>query len=419
MKPTSSKAIIYVGSFYFPNASPGGTRVLGIGMALRDAGYRVVFAGMEHRGREEDRQSGGGFCYQGFSYEPEKDHGHGRLARLKRALLTHALGITTMRRLHAMDLSTTQAIIAYHVSRPLLWQLMSFCRRRHLPLVIDSTEWYDAKRFKEAGSGPSCWKSVSHIFRFQPRVRSVIAISSLLDRYFCGHGCGVIRIPPLVDMNQPDRQIVQQAVHNDEILRLVYAGSPGKKDLLKPVIRGLHALHAAGTSVELHLVGLSRSTVCVCLGKESALLNDLGDSVIYHGRVPHSKSMSLVAQADFSILLRPDNLLAHAGFPTKLVESLSLGVPIITNLTSDIGKYVCDGKEGIVLDGSDSDAFVDGVRRALSMPRHQWSAMRVHARQRALESFDYRNYVVPLNDFIEKASRLDPSDRCAPSYAYD
>jgi len=401
--PPSSKTIIYVGLFYFPHASVGGTRVLGIGKALREAGYRVVFAGMEHRGREEDRQSDGEYCYQGFSYMPEKDFGHGRLARLKRGLLTHATGTTTLRRLHAMDLSTTQAIIAYQASVPLLWRLMHFCQKRRLALMTDCVEWYDSRQCQGGRLGPLYWDSELCIHWLQPKVGRVIAISSFLEHYYRDRGCEVVRIPPLVDMNQPDRRPVAHVMRDDGTLRLVYAGTPGKKDLLTAAIRGLHELRAAGAPVQLHLVGLSRSAANACLGKYSPLLDELGEALVYHGSVPHPVAMALVAQADFSILVRSDERFAHAGFPSKLVESLSLGVPVITNLTSDIGQYVRDCKEGIVLEGSDPEAFVVGVRKTLAMPKEQWAAMRVHARQRAVECFDYRNYVVPLKDFVERA----------------
>lgn len=403
MTLSGEKTIVYVGNFCFPDGDAGGTRVLGIGKALRETGYRVVFAGMEKRGREEDRHSDGEYCYHGFSYVPETDQGHGRLARLKRGLLTHAIGTTTMRRLHAMDLSTTQAIIAYCAPAALLWQLVHFCHKRRLALIADCTEWYDPGHVWGGSLGPIRWDSELRMRWLQPKIGWVIAISSFLEHYYRDRTCEVVRIPPLVDLNQPDRQPAAHAARDDGLLHLVYAGSPGKKDLLITAIHGLCELRAAGAPVELHLVGLTRSATETCMGEHSFLLDQMGKAIIYHGRVPHAAALKLVAQADFSILVRPDERFAHAGFPTKLVESLSLGVPVIANLTSDIGEYVRDGQEGILLDGSDPEAFAVGVRRSLAMPKEHRTAMRAFARQRALECFDYRNYVAALNEFVERA----------------
>lgn len=411
MTPSGAKTIVYVGSFRFPNEDAGGTRVLGIGKALREAGYRVVFAGMEHRGRDEDRRADGGYCYEGFSYIPENDLGHGRLSRLKRGVLTYATGTTTMQRLRAMDLSTAHAIIAYGAPSLLLWQLVPFCQRRRLALMADCTEWYDPGHVQGGAMGPFRWDSELRMRWLQPKIGRVIAISSFLDRYYRERGCDTVRIPPLVDMKQLEFQSAAHTVRDDGVLRLVYAGSPGKKDLLVTALRGLCELRSAGAAVELHLVGMSRQAANACIGDGSPVLDELGATIVYHGRVPHPMAMSLVAKADFSILIRPDERFAHAGFPTKLVESLSLGVPVIANLTSDIGEYVRDGNEGIVLAGSDPEAFTAGVRKVLAMSKEQWTAMRGHARQRAVECFDYRNYVTPLKDFVARAIGVTGCER--------
>ena len=59
-----------------------------------------------------------------------------------------------------------------------------------------------------------------------------------------------------------------------------------------------------------------------------------------------------------------------AGFPTKVVESLALGTPVITNLTSDLGFCVFDGRNGVILDArSEQDASPEAVARTGICPR--------------------------------------------------
>lgn len=254
--------------------------------------------------------------------------------------------------------------------------------------------------------GPFFWDSEMRMRWLQPKAGCVIAISSFLEHYYQQRGCAVLRVPPLIDMMEPARNAVETPPRGDGVLRLVYAGSPGKKDLLGNAILGLSRVIAKGRAVELHLVGPERKTVAACLAEDDELLNELGDRVVYHGRVTQPAAMSLIAQADFSILLRPDKRYAHAGFPTKLVESLSLGVPILTNLTSDIGEYVRDGREGVILADSSPEAFAAGVDRVLEMPRSHWRAMRDDARQRACECFDYRQYAKRLGEFLDQVRAL-------------
>jgi glycosyltransferase involved in cell wall biosynthesis len=104
-------------------------------------------------------------------------------------------------------------------------------------------------------------------------------------------------------------------------------------------------------------------------------------------------------------LLRPDQRFAHAGFPTKLVESLTLGTPVICNITSDIGKYVRDGVEGFVCRDSSVEAFTDALHRASTLSQAERAAMRVAAHEQATRSFDYRAHVHRLTDFVSSLSR--------------
>ncbi len=400
-----------MGSFHFPDGDAGAGRVVGIGKALRQAGFSVLFAGLERRGRPQDLQPDGRFAYQGLPYLPEKDLGDTRFSRWKRAWLTHLSGATTMQRLHAMDLSRTRAIIAYDTFLGLLWRLEAFCRKRGITLIADCSEWYDLRHRMGGRLAPLGWASEWRMRWLQPRIGRVIVISSFLEDYYRHRSSSLLRVPPLIDMDDPQRSRLPETHREGNQLRLVYAGAPAKKDLLASALRAMRELRASGLPVTLDLVGPSPQTLATCLDGNSRLLDELGDSIVCHGRVSHDAALGFVARADFSILLRPDQRYAHAGFPTKLVESLSLGVPIICNVTSDIADYVRDGQEGILLADSTPEAFEAGVTRLLRMPRERWAAMRPRARQRARDCFDYRQYVQPLKGFVEECIAKDLQGR--------
>ena len=78
--------------------------------------------------------------------------------------------------------------------------------------------------------------------------------------------------------------------------------------------------------------------------------------------------IDLIKDADFVPLLRPQIVrYAQAGFPTKVPESLSLGTPIICNLTSDLGDFIRDESEGIICRDYSIDAFVEALENALTL----------------------------------------------------
>ena len=402
--------IIYVGNYSFPEGDAGAARVLGIGKALRECGYDVMFAGHgisraagEERGRAEDSQPDGGFAFQGFPYRRTGDYRpwpRSAVGKLARYL---SLGHKCLEWLRSTDLRNVSAIISYHgTSRFLMW-LRSLCKRHKIALIADCVEWYDPEQLRCSRCGPVWWDSEARLRLLNPRIGHIIGISSYLQRYYQAKQCHAIRVPALVDLQDAKWRSTSTDGCESGPLRLVYAGVPGAKDLLGNAIKGFATLRREGMPVVLDLVGPTREGISAFLGADAGYLDEFGAAITCHGRVPQHQVPRLVAEADFSFLLRPNARYAQAGFPTKLVESLSAGVPIITNPTSDISQYVRDGKEGILLDGSTPEAFAAGVRRVLGMPRQQWHAMRENARQTAAECFDYRQYIQPLKEFMHEA----------------
>jgi len=281
-----------------------------------------------------------------------------------------------------------------------------------MALITNITEWFDPKQLPGGVFGPFYWDSEIRIRYLQRKIGWVIAISSLLENYYKAHGCNVIRIPPTINSDEFVPIASETNFSDKPKLYLAYAGVPGKKDNIDSVLRAIKVLRNEGMEISINLIGPTREYVSeICLDGNGSLLDELGEAVEYSGRVSHQAAKELVSKADFSILLRSNKRYANAGFSTKLVESLALGVPAIANPTSDIAKYVVDGKEGILIDDCSTQSFLTGVRRLLKMPREQWATMRVNARQQAVNSFDYRRYSSPLKEFLEKAVSSSEKNR--------
>jgi glycosyltransferase involved in cell wall biosynthesis len=100
--------------------------------------------------------------------------------------------------------------------------------------------------------------------------------------------------------------------------------------------------------------------------------------------------------------VRPQKRFANAGFPTKVVESLSMGIPVICNYTSDLSEYLRDGHEAIICKDHYPPAIAEALRKVLELTPEQRAQMRVEARARAEKDFDYRNYSKPLDEFIKR-----------------
>ena len=395
--------IIYTGSFRFPDGDAGAARVLGIGKSLRAAGHEVIFAGWEERGRHQDLEKNG-YIYQGFFYIPQGDLSSTSVTPLKRLLRFIQYGQNTLRWIETQDLQGLKAIIVYNGGSWFINRLIILCRRRGIRLIVDCTEWYASQSLPGGKFGVPFLDNELRMRHFNVTANRVIAISSYLERYYLQRGCNVLRVPPLVDLQDEKWQVNYRLPADGDILQIVYAGTPGKKDLLGNALRGLNTLREEGLSVKLHLVGPSREEVSECLGSDAPILDMMADMIVLHGRVPQSDVPHILATADYSVLLRPLERYAQAGFPTKLVESLAAGVPVIANPTSDIAEFVRDGIEGILLTDHSPEAFVAGVKRVLTLPLAQKEAMRINAKLRAETSFDFRVFVEELGNLIQQCT---------------
>jgi glycosyltransferase involved in cell wall biosynthesis len=398
--------IIYTGAFRFPDQDAAAARVLGIGKALRMAGHDVEFAGWEEQESEVDRQSDGSYAYEGFSYKSQDEFRQQQLSPVKRLFRYLSAGANTLRWLSKKDLKDVSVIIAYHGNSIFLLRLHSFCKKHGIRLIVDCTEWYAPSHLVGGSFGIVRLDNEIRMRLINTRIGWLIPISSYLEKYYARRGGCVFRMPPLVDMSDAKWFITENIRASGGPLRLVYAGTPAKKDLLGNVLRGLCTLRKEGILVELQLVGPSREDVANCINNDTGILEILGESLVLYGRVPQSEVPRLLARADFSVLLRPRERYSEAGFSTKLVESLASGVPVIANPTSDIAEFLTDGVQGILLADCSPDAFVAGVRIALSLSSGQKNNMRRSARRLAETSFDFRRYAVPLGKFI-KDSTID------------
>lgn len=392
--------VYYVGSFRFPDGDAAAARVLGIGKALRAAGARVIFGGWEKGSRPQDIQPDGSFQFGGFHYISQADIRHTHLSHARRLAGAVLAGRNTLHWLAQQSVQPGDVVIAYHGGTYFLSRIHRWCRFKGLRLVVDCTEWYSPEQLPGGRLSPAWWDSEIRMRRINPSVGRLMVISSYLERYYKAKGCSVLLVPPLLDLQETRWNAADPRAPASPPLRLAYAGTPGRKDLIVNILRGLVALREQNMAIILNLIGPTRESLMQTVPESTRWLDLLEDSVLFHGRVPQSDVPRRLMESHFTVLLRPCERYAQAGFPTKIVESLGAGVPVIVNPTSDIDRYIEDGREGILLANESLEAFATGVRRVLSLGAAAWSNMRMAARQRADASFDYRNYIEPLRRFV-------------------
>ena len=381
--------VVYVGQFKLPDRDAAATRVRAVADALNLAGYKVTLIGDDYTGPAGTDRS---------------------LPARRRMTIAGKRGFDYLfaasgylRRMRSLDWPTIAAVICYPGSAALVWRLRRLCRRRAIPFIIDSTEWFETEHTLGGRFGPFALDSELRMRWLHKRAGNLVCISSFLTAYYARQGCNVIRIPPLLGADAecfPNGSPISSEAQT-AALTLVYAGFSGRKELLSEIVGGVQGARRHGIDVSLRVVGLTEAQLSTTLKRDGAP-PDL-DGIACHGWLRRDAARRIVAAADFTVILRPQRRFANAGFPSKFVESLSLGVPVIANGTSDIPEYLKDGLDGFLLNEPTARALECVIVRSAQLSREERNQMRRHARDCALRCFGYRNFSAALGEFIASA----------------
>ena len=144
----------------------------------------------------------------------------------------------------------------------------------------------------------------------------------------------------------------------------------------------------------MHIVGIEIENFIEIYPVFKGELELLKDSVNFYGRVSHSRSVELLKNSDFSIFIRDENIVTKAGFPTKFVESITCGIPVLTNKNSNIEDYLVEGVNGFIVSTENNKRIQDSIEKAILLSPEELYEMKMNCKNSHV--FDYHNY---LNDF--------------------
>lgn len=281
---------------------------------------------------------------------------------------------------------------------PLLLRIMKSAGKNDISLFYDAVEWYSPSQFNK-GEKAYQYRKINKLLKKEiDKQFKVISISKYFEEYFSLRGIETVRIPAVLDV----QSIAYEKHTPEDITVILYAGSPGKKDYLNEMMEACAQLtQEEREKLEIRLIGIRESELVQNCGVSEKTMSNVWHVVKCMGRRPHDEVLQNLQRAHFTFLIRPDEeRYAKAGFPTKVPESLATGTPVICNLTSDLGMYLRDGKNAIVLASENVEDVVIGLRRAINLSSEEKEKMSVMARKTAEESFDYRKYVDQINNLL-------------------
>ena len=363
-----TKRILYVGGFQLPDKNAAAHRVLGIGKSLRDIGYTVEFIDVSDD--IEDNELSPKWNCQGFTVYSQR-HSHNNRQRIQ----------YTCKPLHVEEVlnkySDWSAVIAYNYPALALFRLKRICHKRGIRIFSDCTEWY-AFDGKTIGSLMNFLDSEIRMRFVHKKLDGLIAISSFLGDYYRKYLPTAV-VPPTVDLDEEKWH--QNTSQKSSGIVLTYAGSLGNgrnKDQIGIVI---HTIIESDLDIRLNIVGVSKDTYLYLYPEDVKLINNCSNknSIIFHGRVHHDEALKILQGSNYCVFYRENTKMNRAGFPTKFVESISCGIPVITTKTSDLAQYINNG--GYLLD---QDQFLKQFTMCIKRP--------VALSDKDRQAFSYKNF---------------------------
>ena len=385
--------IVYIGAFRLPNLDAAAPRVLNNAKVFKELGYNVKFISWGGEYRDQDLCADGKYRVCDFEYVISGDLpvGSSWLERLKTKLTRGRKSIRILRQMEKPDL-----VILYNADNAFSNKMIRYCNTHDIKLANDINEWYANNELH--------WFDViqNHInmTRTQHKVKNKILISRFLDDYY--PESNNVLIPPLCDPEEPKWSAIveDERVKMFKGITLIYAGNPAKKDCVHSVINVVNTLAYEGEPIRFLILGVSRESYMKSYSKflQSKILHS---NIIFLGRVSQDMIPAYYRKADFMVFLRKPNRKNMAGFPTKFAESMTAGVPVITNATSDLPKYVINGKTGFLIDGYDYESILTTLRSVLMIPKTEIGEMKSHVRVSS-SVFDWHSRIADFDLFFQK-----------------
>jgi len=385
----SKGTILYVGGFELPDKNAAAHRVLSNGKIFRELGYKVVFIDVDKTLPYDSDILTTNKDVQGFECW-SIPYPNSKIEWFKYLTKIDFMNVMTKK------YSDINVVVAYNYPALALRNLNKYCLNKNIKIIGDCTEWYSTKGTSIVFKIIKGLDSFYRMKIVQKQLDGIIVISEYLEKYY-GVSKNIVRIPPLVDIDESKWKVSRLKSSNDK-LRLIYSGSPGKnKDKINKLIESLYFLREF-ENYEMKVVGITKEEYFQYYPQDRDKIRGLGERVIFMGRLSHHESIQQLKNSDFSIFIRENNRLTKAGFPTKFVESISCGIPVITTNTSDLNQYLIDGFNGFYIH-EDVNKSIDKIREILSLSRNEVDNIKGNCVNSV--NFNYDNYFDVCQKFID------------------
>jgi glycosyltransferase involved in cell wall biosynthesis len=358
--------VLFLTHYFHPEVGASQTRILECARLLQRRGYDVtVVTGFPnypdgvipepYRGRWLQTESLDGFRVLRSRVYPAANRGFGRRL-VNHASFAVSSTLTSWRAGHDVVIAETPPLFTAAAS-------VAVARLRHARLLLNVADlWPESAVQLGALKNRYAIRGAQAIERFAYRHADLITAPTPgvrraieANESFKGR---VKLLPNAVDVDRFDPDAPGAAGPK----RVIYCGTVG-------LAQGVRTLLEAARELELEQAGLE--FLIVGDGAERAELEALAatwglHNVTFTGRVKHEQVPSIIEVAAVAVMLLRDVPLFHDALPTKLLEYMAAGRPVVAAAAGQVAELVSSAEAGIVCPPEDAAAVAAAVRRIAS-----------------------------------------------------
>ncbi|TXK77879.1 glycosyltransferase [Mesonia sp. K4-1] len=338
-----NKNILYIGGFNFVTENASSIRVIENARFLKQLGYNCVVMGKTE-------------CNLVKYYKDIKLINIQTSNNRDIDFSTNCISVIS----EIESFATPPIVIAYNYPTIAFYKLQKYCKNNNIVLIPDITEWH----------GIDGRISILKILRYilnnykmrhlNKKCKNIILATDHLSNLY-GKSNQLILPFVTIDKTGPT------SFKSNNMRRFIFAGTLGEnfsKDRLDILIKAFAKLNAK--QFEVHIVGPSKQELfSSCIAKD---LKMLSEKIKIYGRVPNRKVKHIMKSTDFVIFARNVKRITKVGYPTKVFEAFKMGIPVITNRTSNLDKHIINNKNGFLIKELNVDKFVEVLEKAIDMP---------------------------------------------------
>jgi glycosyltransferase involved in cell wall biosynthesis len=234
-----------------------------------------------------------------------------------------------------------------------------------------------------------------------PQVDGLLVISYYLREYYskCLARERILLTPILGDKEEFE---VAETSTKSGTTQLLWLGTFRPFEGLEFLVDALTELDRLGSEFHCSIFAVSQKHAAFARHIQARIQErGLSGHVTLNKQVPKPELIRVLRDADIVLLPRQDSELNRSNFPTKMVDYLFAGKPIVSSRVGEIPLYCEDGVQIVYPADSSPLAFAIAIQELIKDPQRAIGLGR-QARQLAEEVFDYRRVAPRIRDFLRQ-----------------